>query len=460
MTSPSISSVKNSALNIAPTLTGKLSTNNIRDNFTEMTSPLTQNQAVIEADRCYFCYDAPCTIACPTEINIPEFIRRIKTGNTQGSAHKILEQNIMGAMCSRVCPTEELCEQACVRNDHEEMPVKIGLLQRFATDNSIDDNIQYFDRAADSGKRVAIIGAGPASLSCAHGLARQGHQVTIFEKRAKAGGLNEYGIATYKALNNIAQREVDYILDIGNIDIHYGKALGSDVSLATLESDYDAVFVGVGLGDVNPLGFDNESVTGVIDAVSYIEMLRQSDDLSTIPVADKVIVIGGGMTAVDIAVQSKKLGASDVTIVYRRDQTQMGASEHEQEYAQKNNVKILYFLSPESLLVDDGSVSAVRFGKTQCSDDGSLIHLDEFTELPADMVFKAIGQKLRVIDFSGSEIAMEKGRILVNEQGKTSAETIWAGGDCVAGGNDLTVSAVQDGKVAAQSIDTYLQQSN
>lgn len=447
----------NSALNINPKITGKLNADNIRDNLTEMAEPLTQNQAFIEADRCYFCYDAPCTIACPTEINIPEFIRRIKTGNTQGSAYKILEQNIMGAMCSRVCPTEELCEQACVRNDHEEMPVKIGLLQRFATESTIDENIQYFDRTPDTGKRIAVIGAGPAGLSCAHGLARQGHHVTIFEKRVKAGGLNEYGIATYKALNDIAQREVDYILEIGNIDIQYGKALGEDISLTTLESDYDATFLGAGLGDVNPLRLDNESVLGITDAVSYIESLRQSDDPSTLPVADNIVVIGGGMTAVDIAVQSKKLGASDVTIVYRREKSQMGASEHEQEYAQKNNVKILYSLSPDSLLVDDGNVSAVRFRKTISNSNGKLILLDDYSVLPAEMVFKAIGQMLRVNDLGDSEIELQKGRILVDEQRKTSAKTIWAGGDCVAGGNDLTVSAVQDGKVAAQSINAYLQ---
>ena len=447
----------NDFLNLAETTTGKLDAKKIRDNFTEMAEPLNQNQAIIEADRCYFCYDAPCMTACPTGINIPEFIRRIGSGNTNGAAEKILEENIMGAMCSRVCPTEELCEQVCVRNDHEEMPVKIGLLQRFATEKTINENIQYFVPEKNSGKRVAIVGAGPAGLSCAHGLARQGHSVTVFEKREKAGGLNEYGIATYKALGDIAQKEVDYILEIGNIEIKYGQSMGDDFTLASLESDYDAVFVGVGLGDVNPLRLENESVKGVSDAVRYIETLRQLDDASEMPVADSVIVIGGGMTAVDIAVQTKKLGAADVTIVYRRDQSQMGASLHEQEYAQVNGVKILFSLSPESLVVEDGNVSGMRFRETQTNSDGVLTQLDTYKELPASIVFKAIGQKLLINDLDGSEIAMEKGRILVDEKGKTSAATIWAGGDCVAGGNDLTVSAVQDGKVAAQSINAYFQ---
>ncbi|RVU85801.1 NAD(P)-dependent oxidoreductase [Leucothrix sargassi] len=444
-------------LNLAETTTGKLDADTIRGNFTEMAEPLTQNQAIIEADRCYFCYDAPCMTACPTGINVPEFIRRIKTGNTHGAAEKILEENIMGAMCSRVCPTEELCEQVCVRNDHEEMPVKIGLLQRFATETTINDNVQYFKPDASTGKHIAVVGAGPAGLSCAHGLARKGHKVTIFEKRQKAGGLNEFGIATYKALNDIAQKEVDYILEIGNIDVQYGQALGTDFTLASLENDYDAVFVGVGLGDVNPLRLENESTTGVSDAVRYIETLRQLDDASEMPIADKIIVIGGGMTAVDIAVQSKKLGASEVTIVYRRDQSQMGASEHEQEYAQINNVKLMYSLSPSALKVENDQVTGIRFQETQTNSDGTLTQLDSYKELPADIVFKAIGQKLVANDLAGSEIVMEKGRISVDEQGKTSAESIWAGGDCVAGGNDLTVSAVQDGKVAAQSIHAYLQ---
>lgn len=449
-------------LNLDPALSGKLNATQIRKNFVEMHDPLTENQAHIEADRCYFCYDAPCTIACPTDINIPEFIRRIKTGNTSGAAEKILEQNIMGAMCSRVCPTEELCEQACVRNDHEEMPVKIGLLQRFATEKAVNENIQYFKRGPETGKRIAVIGAGPAGLSCAHGLAREGHHVTIFEKREKAGGLNEYGIAAYKALNDIAQKEVAYILEIGGIEIQHGVTLGEDITLAKLEDEFDAVFIGVGLGDVNALRVENESATGVSDAVRYIEALRQSEDPSLLPVAEHVVVIGGGMTAVDIAVQSRKLGAEKVSLVYRREQSQMGASEHEQEYAQINGVTILDSLSPQSLLLDEGAVTGVRFQHTQTDADGKLSMLDAYTDIPADIVFKAIGQKLLTNDLSGAseEIEMQYGKIKVDAERRTSVSKLWAGGDCVAGGNDLTVSAVQDGKVAAQSINAFLKQSH
>ena len=450
-----------SDLNLDPTLSGKLSASEIRENFVEMAEPLTTNQAHIEADRCYFCYDAPCTIACPTDINIPEFIRRIKTGNTSGSAEKILEQNIMGAMCSRVCPTEELCEQACVRNDHEEMPVKIGLLQRFATEKAVDENIQYFKRGPKTGKRIAVIGAGPAGLSCAHGLAREGHDVTILEKRAKAGGLNEYGIAAYKALTGIAQKEVAYIMEIGGIKIQHGVTLGEDISLAKLEADFEAVFIGAGLGDVNSLRVDHESAIGVSDAVRYIESLRQTEDTSLLPVADNVVVIGGGMTAVDIAVQSRKLGAETVSLVYRRDQSHMGASEHEQEYAQINGVTILDALSPHSLLLDGDKVTGVHFQHTQTDADGKLSMLDSFTDIPADIVFKAIGQTLLTNDLSGASEAIEMldGKIKVDAECKTSVSKIWAGGDCVAGGNDLTVSAVQDGKIAAQSINTFLKRA-
>jgi len=438
---------------------GKLSEDQIKANFTDMHPSLSASQAYIEACRCYFCYDAPCTVACPTGIDIPEFVKRIQTGNTKGSARKILEQNIMGGMCARVCPTEVLCEAACVRNTHESKPVAIGLLQRYATDAVIDKKVPLFERIAPTDKKVAVIGAGPAGMACAHRLAAWGHNVTVFDKNEKAGGLNEYGIAAYKALDDIAQKEVEYILEIGGIEIKPEVQLGVDFTLDNLRDEYDAVFMAPGLAGVNRFKIEGEAVNGMFDAVKYIHDLRQAKRMSQLPVGDKVVVIGGGMTAIDIAVQSKKLGASDVTIVYRRDQANMKASEHEQHFAQINDVKLRFHASPKSVLSQDGRVTGIEFEVTKLDPDGNISQTGKTFQLEADVVFKAIGQTLSAdqLGDSAKGLTLEKGRIAVNENRKTSLDNVWAGGDCVSGGEDLTVSAVQDGKLAAESIHTYLQ---
>jgi glutamate synthase (NADPH/NADH) small chain len=437
---------------------GKLSEDQIKANFTEMHPPLTASQAYIEACRCYFCYEAPCTTACPTGIDIPEFIKRIQTGNTKGSARKILEQNIMGGMCARVCPTEVLCEEACVRNTHESKPVAIGLLQRYATDEVIEKKVPLFERITPTDKKIAVVGAGPAGMSCAHRLAACGHNVTVFDKNEKAGGLNEYGIAAYKALNDIAQKEVEYILSIGGIEIKPGVELGVDFTLDKLREEYDAVFMAIGLPGVNRFKIAGEAVEGVIDAVEYIHDLRQAELMSKLPVGDKVVVIGGGMTAIDIAVQSKKLGASEVTIVYRRDKANMKASEHEQQYAQINDVKLRYCSSPKTVLSKDGHVTGIEFNVTEVAHDGSISETGRTYQLEADVIFKAIGQTLPAdaLAESAGGLTIESGRMAVNDDRKTSLDNVWAGGDCVSGGEDLTVSAVQDGKLAAQSIHEYL----
>jgi len=438
---------------------GRLSEDQIKENFSDMHPPLTASQAYIEACRCYFCFDAPCTAACPTDIDIPEFIKRIQCGNLKGSAHKILEQNIMGGMCARVCPTEELCEEACVRNTHEEKPVAIGLLQRYTTDEVIEKKVPLFNRKPTTGKKVAVVGAGPAGLSCAHRLATLGHQIKVFDRNKKAGGLNEYGIAAYKVLGDIAQKEIEYILEIGGIEIKNNFQLGVDLTLDQLRDDFDAVFIGVGLVGVNPFEIPGEAVDGVADAVNYIADLRQADHKSDLPVGDKVVVIGGGMTAIDIAVQSKKLGASEVTILYRRDQANMKASEYEQHYAQINDVKLRFCSSPKQILSEDGHVTGIEFDMTEVDPDGNVAKTGKTYRLEADVIFKAIGQTLLAehLGESAGGPSIEDGRIAVNDERKTSLDNVWAGGDCVAGGEDLTVCAVQDGKLAAQSIHTYLQ---
>ena len=428
----------------------------VERNFADLHPPLSRSEALIEADRCYFCFDAPCTTACPTGIDIPGFIQKIRSDNIRGSAHTILRENIMGGMCARVCPTEVLCEEACVRNAHEDKPVEIGLLQRYATDPVFENSTKLFERAAPSGKTVAVVGGGPAGLSCAHRLAMLGHDVKVFNKDGKPGGLNEYGIAAYKTVDDFAQREVDYILSIGGIEIENGVELGVDVTLAELRDSYDAVFLGIGLGDVNELGIDDEDLPGIENAIDYIADLRQADDKSTLPVGCNVVVVGGGMTAIDIAVQSKRLGAERVDIVYRRGPEQMGASEFEQKLAQTNGVTIHHFMRPVRVHGAD-FVTGVELEKTRLDRDGKIRGTGETLDLEADVLFKAIGQKLdEILSAELDGITLERGKIVVDESQATSLAGVWAGGDCVLRGDDLTVSAVQHGKVAAIAIDRQL----
>ena len=434
----------------------RLSREEIDENFADLHPPLKRPEALIEADRCYFCFDAPCTTACPTGIDIPAFIQKIRSDNIRGSAHTILEENIMGGMCARVCPTEVLCEEACVRNTHEDKPVEIGLLQRYATDPILEACTQLFERAPSTGKRVAVVGGGPAGLSCAHRLATLGHDVVVFSRDEKPGGLNEYGIAAYKTVDGFAQAEVDYILGIGGIELRNGVTVGDDVALDSLRDEFDALFIGVGLGAVNALGFDDEATPGIENAIEYIADLRQSKDKSALPVGKSVVVVGGGMTAIDIAVQSKRLGAERVDVVYRRGPEQMGASEYEQQLAQTNGVTIHHWASPKQL-IGDGHVTGIEFERTALDDSGKLTTTGETVTFFADVVFKAIGQRLDD-DSANMNIATERGRIVVDPEQRTSLENVWAGGDCVLGGDDLTVSAVQHGKVAAISIDRHLQE--
>lgn len=427
-------------------------------NFADAHPALTPNQALVESDRCLFCYDAPCVQACPTGIDIPSFIRKIATGNIKGSAQDILSENACGALCARVCPTEVLCEGSCVRNLQEHKPVAIGALQRYATDWVFDRGVQVFKRAADTGRRIAVVGGGPAGLSCAHRLATLGHSVTVFEAHDKLGGLNEYGVAAYKVAGGIAQREVDYLLEVGGVEVRFGQRLGKELSLAALRRDFDAVFLGIGLGAVNALGIDEPAIDGVYDAIDYIADLRQSQALATLPVGRSVVVVGGGMTAIDIATQIRRLGAEDVTIVYRRGPEQMGASTKEQDWAQTNGVRIKHWARPTGLLSDGGHLAGVAFEYTRLDDQQRLAGTGARFELPADMLFKAIGQVL-VRDSLGGQVGLldtASGRIAVDVERRTSLPGVWAGGDCVAGGRDLTVEAVQDGKLAALSIDRAL----
>ncbi|MBV1864449.1 MAG: NAD(P)-dependent oxidoreductase [Rhodobacteraceae bacterium] len=425
----------------------RVSPQQLADNFSDLHGPLDDHEAQVAADRCYFCYDAPCTTACPTEIDIPLFIRQITTGTPEAAAKTIFSQNILGGMCARVCPTETLCEEVCVRETAEGKPVRIGELQRYATDKLVVKGEHPFTRAASTGKTVAVLGAGPAGLSCAHRLAMLGHGVTVYDTRPKAGGLNEYGIASYKSTDNFAQAEVEWLLSIGGITMQ----CGASAELADLQARHDAVFLGIGLGGVNSLRAEGEDKDNVTDAVSFIADLRQADDLSKLPIGRRVVVIGGGMTAVDAAVQAKLLGAQEVSMVYRRGKENMSASEFEQELATSKGVHLIYNAAPLRV-TGNGSVAGVEFGYTQTV-DGKLEQTGETFSIAADQVFKAIGQTLLNVP---EGLMIEGGKIAVSDTGATSVKGVWAGGDCASGGDDLTVTAVAEGRDAALDIHASL----
>lgn len=436
---------------------GRLDAAGYAKNFADVAPPLDRQRALIEASRCHFCYDAPCIQACPTSIDIPGFIRAISTDNLRGAATKILDANIFGGQCARVCPTEILCEGECVRNDPEDKPVEIGALQRYATDWVFEQDARLFSRAASTGKRVAVVGAGPAGLACAHALAMRGHDVDVFEARAKSGGLNEYGIAAYKVVD-FSQREVDWLLSIGGIAVHHGKALGRDIQLSQLRREYDAVFLGLGLTGVNALGLGDEALPGVRNAVDFISELRQAANKAGVAVGRRVVVIGGGNTAIDAAVQSKRLGAERVTLVYRRGAEAMSATDHEQGFAQSEGVHVVHYAQPTELLQRAGVLCGVRFEHTRI-EGGKLIGSGEYFEVEADVVLKAIGQVMLTDGLSEGGVdllRLNKGRIAVDADFATSLAGVYAGGDCVGGKTDLTVQSVADGKHAAASIHAYL----
>ncbi len=422
--------------------------------FCGITEPLDLKRAQVESSRCYYCYDAPCIEACPTSIDIPSFIRKIGNGNIRGAALDILDSNILGGTCARACPVETLCQQACVREASEKKPVEIGLLQRFATDEFFKTGEKPYRQGKSTGKKVAVVGAGPAGLACAHRLAVLGNEVVIYEAREKAGGLNEYGLAPYKMTDDFAQAEIKFLLSVGGIKIENGKALGKNLNFSDLTAKFDAVFLGLGLGGVNSLGIPGEDLDGVLDAAKFIEKIRQTRDLKKLPVGEHVVVIGGGNTAVDIAIQMKKLGAEFVTIAYRRGTEHMGATHHEQDLAQKNGVVIKPFVRPAKIYADGKKAMAIDLEYTEIDSAGKLKGTGKLLTIPAVQIFKAIGQTLseKEIQASVPGLKISGGKIHVNEELETSLPQVYAGGDCVALGEDLTVTSVAHGKRAAESI--------
>jgi glutamate synthase (NADPH/NADH) small chain len=430
---------------------GRLAADDYARNFSDIAPRFDPHEARVAADRCYFCHDAPCMTACPTTIDIPLFIRQIATGTPEAAARTIFSQNILGGMCARVCPTEQLCEEACVRETAEGKPVEIGRLQRYATDSLMEAGVHPFTRAKATGRKVAVVGAGPAGLSAAHRLAMKGHDVVIYDARPKAGGLNEYGIASYKAPGSFAADEVQWLLKIGGIRIENGKAIGTGLTLEGLRRNFDAVVLAVGLAGVNALRSEGEGLDNVVNAVDFIAELRQQGDKARLKVGRDVVVVGGGMTAVDAAVQSKLLGAQSVTIAYRRGREKMSASADEQEHATSVGVRILHNVAPVRV-IGNGAAQEVEFAYTEDGPQGLKLSSETF-RLKADQVMKAIGQTL-----SGAPegLAIAGGKIAVTGAGRTSVPGVWAAGDCASGGEDLTVTAVAEGRDAAEDIHASL----
>ncbi|MBV9986686.1 MAG: NAD(P)-dependent oxidoreductase [Chitinophagaceae bacterium] len=430
------------------------------ENFSDIHPPFENHSAaLVEANRCLFCYDAPCTKSCPTGINVPKFIKQITTDNIKGSAHTIFSANIMGGGCSKVCPVEKLCEGACVFNLMEEEPIPIAKLQRYSTEKAIGNNWQYFERKPSTGRKVAVVGAGPAGLSCAHVLSREGVDVTIFEKEAKGGGLMTYGIAAYKVTPEFCEEEVNYILGIGGIEVRYGQELGKNISLEELRKNFDAVYLGFGVGVARQLDIPGEELDGVVDAISFIYDIR-TKGYPAVPVGDKVAVIGMGMTAIDAATQAKRLGAKEVTLVYRRTQAEMPCTEAELNIAKLDGCEIIWLAAPKEATGENGKVNTLtcnlmQLGEPDASGRRAPVDTGQTISLNVDMVIKAAGQMPFGDLIAKNSLNNNKGKVAINEHSSTNIPGVFAGGDCVNGGKEV-VDAVQAGKEGAASILEFL----
>lgn len=429
-------------------------------NFLDIHPPFgTADGALVEANRCLFCYDAPCMKSCPTSIDVPMFIRQITTDNVKGSAKTIFDANIMGAGCSRVCPVEKLCEGACVFNLMHEKPIEIARLQRYSTEKAIKEQWNLYDRKPSTGRKVAVVGAGPAGLACAHALSREGVDVTIFEKEAKGGGLMTYGVAAYKVTPEFCEAEVNWITSVGGIDIKYNTTLGKDMFLADLQRDFDAVFLGIGVGVARSLGVAGEDLDGVVDAIQFIYDLR-TNPFSKIAVGDKVAVIGLGMTAIDAATQSKRLGASEVTIVYRRTENEKPCTDAEVDIARLDGCNFVFLASPKEIIGDAGRVKTlicnkIQLGEPDASGRRAPIETGETISLDVDMVIKAAGQMPFEGLIQSANLTNNYGKINIANDGSTNLTGVFSGGDCVNGGKEV-VDAVQAGKDGAKGILSFL----
>ena len=438
----------------------RLTNEQYEENFADIHPPYESiTAAKVDANRCLFCYDAPCMKSCPTSIDVPKFIKQIATENIKGSAKTIFSSNIMGAGCSKVCPVEKLCEGACVYNLLEEEPIPIAKLQRYSTEIAMEKNWQLFERKPSTGKKVAIVGAGPAGLSCAHALSREGIDCTIYEKESKGGGLMTYGIAAYKVTPQFCEDEVNYILSIGGIEINYNQELGKDITLAQLKKEYDAVYLGIGVGVARQLDIPGEDLQGVEDAISFIYDIR-AKGFSTVPVGDKVAVIGMGMTAIDAATQAKRLGAKEVTMLYRRTQEEMPCTEVELDIALLDGCKIIWLTAPKEVKGINGKVtelvcSKMKLGEPDASGRRSPVDTGETFTLDVDMVIKAAGQVPFEKLIKKYNLDNKNGKLVIDNNCATNIKGVFAGGDAVNGGKEV-VDAVQAGKDGAKAILNFI----
>jgi len=432
----------------------------IEERFSEYHAPFSQREAKLEADRCLYCYDAPCMVACPTHIDIPTFIKKISTGNVKGAAKTILEANLLGATCARVCPVEVLCEGDCVlEEDHK--PIAIGRLQRYATDYASERGIKFFKAGKAKGKKVAIVGSGPAGLSCAGELAKLGFEVTVFEKQKWAGGLSTYGIVVFREPVEVSLAEVKAIEDLG-VTVKCGVEIGKDIQFEQLVSDYDAVFISVGLGKVPDMEVPGEDLKGVVDGLDFIA-LTKTEKLETIKYGNRICVIGAGNTAIDCATIARRLGAERVTMIYRRSEAEMPAYHFEYQFALQEGVSFMFLTQPVEIVGEGGQVTGIKcvrmdLGLPDASGRRSPVPVpDSEHVIPCDMVISAIGQ-IKPFSFVGAlaKLGLQnvKGYIKVDSKtNQTDHPKIFAGGDCVRShGEASTVMAVQDGKIAAKGI--------
>lgn len=407
--------------------------------FDELHPPLTPDEALAEAARCLYCYDAPCIRACPTSIDVPTFIKKISTGNLAGSARVIFEANVLGGSCARVCPVEVLCEGSCVEKALQKRPVQIGRLQRYATDHALARRLDVLKAGAPTGKSVGIVGGGPAGLGAAAELRKLGHAVTLYDNRPWGGGLNTYGMAEYKQTAALALAEVEMVARLG-AELRQGVEVGQDLSVDDLLAKHDLVFVGVGLGSTGKLGIPGDSLPHVHEALAWIEKLKEAPDRVARLDGKRALVIGGGNTAIDAVTQARRLGAR-ATLAYRREESRMSAYRYEIELARSMGCTLLFEHAPKRI-----EPGAIWFDTP---------HGEE--RVAADLVLPAIGQVKRTgfLRSLPGVVLDEKGRLQVDAGFRTGNPRIYAGGDCVNGGKEA-VNAVADGKAAARAMHARL----
>lgn len=438
----------------------KISLDDLRVNFNEIEPALTQKEAMDEANRCLYCYDAPCIKACPTDINIPSFIKKIASGNLKGSAKVIMEANPVGASCARVCPTEELCEGACVLNDAS-LPIMIGNLQRHATNWAIQNNQQLFKAGDANGKSVAIIGGGPAGLSAARELARIGYEVTIYEAKEKAGGLDTHGIVSFRLPQEVSLWEVEQVENLG-VTIHTNTMVGRDIAVDEILANYDAVILAIGMSKVPMLGIEGEEAEGVYDAIDFVENTK-TPPLDHQFIGKKIVIVGAGNTAIDAATCSVRLGAGDVKMVYRRTEAEMTAYEFEYEFAKQDGVEFRWLTQPTKIVTDEHrkvkALQCVRMELGEPDESGRRRPVEvpdsEFT-MEVDAVIKAIGQSRYVSLIEELGLEHNRGIVKINQEThETSNPKVYAAGDVIFGdgqGDAMVVTAAQQGKLTAHAI--------